>query len=93
MPCVEFEPTIRASERAKTVHALDRAATVIGRTLDNVQKIDHSIIISQSRIFGLNLYKQMLKTTQKRRMRNGKLNYQYKRGYVLNYEKVGIIAE
>jgi hypothetical protein len=30
MPCVEFEPTIPASERAKTVHALDRSATVTG---------------------------------------------------------------
>jgi hypothetical protein len=27
---VGFEPTIPASERAKTVHALDRTATVIG---------------------------------------------------------------
>jgi hypothetical protein len=26
MPCVVFEPTIPASERAKTVHALDRSA-------------------------------------------------------------------
>jgi hypothetical protein len=32
MPRVEFEPTIPVFERAKTVHALDRAATVIGRT-------------------------------------------------------------
>jgi hypothetical protein len=30
MPLVEFEPTIPASERAKTVHVLDRAATVTG---------------------------------------------------------------
>jgi hypothetical protein len=30
MPWVGFEPTIPASERAKTVHALGRAATVIG---------------------------------------------------------------
>jgi hypothetical protein len=30
MPRVGFEPTIPAFERAKTVHALDRAATVIG---------------------------------------------------------------
>jgi hypothetical protein len=29
MPRVEFEPTIPAFERMKTVHALDRAATVI----------------------------------------------------------------
>jgi hypothetical protein len=29
MPEVGFEPTITASERAKTVHALDRSATVI----------------------------------------------------------------
>jgi hypothetical protein len=30
MPWVEFEPMIPAFERAKTVHALDRAATVRG---------------------------------------------------------------
>jgi hypothetical protein len=30
MPWVGFEPTISAFERAKTVHAIDRAATVIG---------------------------------------------------------------
>jgi hypothetical protein len=30
MPPVEFEPTIPVFERAKTVHVLDRAATVIG---------------------------------------------------------------
>jgi hypothetical protein len=30
MPLVGFEPTIPAFERAKTVHALDRSATVIG---------------------------------------------------------------
>jgi hypothetical protein len=30
MPCVGFEPTIQAFVRAKTVHVLDRAATVIG---------------------------------------------------------------
>jgi hypothetical protein len=31
MPRVEFEPTTPMFERAKTVHALDRAATVKGR--------------------------------------------------------------
>jgi hypothetical protein len=30
MPWVGLEPTIPASERAKTVHALDRSATVTG---------------------------------------------------------------
>jgi hypothetical protein len=30
MPVVGFEPTIPVSEQAKTVHALDRAVTVIG---------------------------------------------------------------
>jgi hypothetical protein len=29
MPCVKFQRKIPASERAKTVHILDRAATVI----------------------------------------------------------------
>jgi hypothetical protein len=33
MPRVGFEPAIPVFERAKTVHALDRAATVIGITL------------------------------------------------------------
>jgi hypothetical protein len=32
MPRVGVDPTIPAFERAKTVHALDRAATVIGDT-------------------------------------------------------------
>jgi hypothetical protein len=35
MPLVGFEPTIPAFERAKTVRALDRGATVIG-TIDTV---------------------------------------------------------
>jgi hypothetical protein len=30
MPCVGFEPTIPASERAKTVHVLERSDTVTG---------------------------------------------------------------
>jgi hypothetical protein len=30
MPQVEFEPKIQVFERAKTDHALDRTATVIG---------------------------------------------------------------
>jgi hypothetical protein len=30
MSCVGFKPTIPTSERAKTVHALDRSATVTG---------------------------------------------------------------
>jgi hypothetical protein len=32
MPCLGFEPTIPASERAKTVRALDTSVTVIGYT-------------------------------------------------------------
>jgi hypothetical protein len=34
MPSVGFAPTIPAFQRAKTVHALDRAATVIGTWLN-----------------------------------------------------------
>jgi hypothetical protein len=33
MPWVGYEPTTPASERAKTVHALDRSATVSGGIL------------------------------------------------------------
>jgi hypothetical protein len=32
MPRVGFEPTTTVFERAKTVHTLDRVATVIGRS-------------------------------------------------------------
>jgi hypothetical protein len=38
MPQVEFEPMIPVFERAKTVRALDRAATVIGQCLSNLLK-------------------------------------------------------
>jgi hypothetical protein len=34
-----FKPTIPAFERAKTVHALDRAATVIGNSNDYITEI------------------------------------------------------
>jgi hypothetical protein len=34
-----FKPTIRAFERAKTVHALDRAAVVIGRLMVHTLKM------------------------------------------------------
>jgi hypothetical protein len=39
MPYVGFKPTIPASERAKTVHALDRAATVTGESPPFTPKI------------------------------------------------------
>jgi hypothetical protein len=39
MPLVGFKPTIPAFERAKTVHASDRAATVIGNSKAYVVKI------------------------------------------------------
>jgi hypothetical protein len=34
MPCVGFETTIPASERAKIVQALDHSATVTGKASD-----------------------------------------------------------
>jgi hypothetical protein len=40
MPRVGFEPTISMFERAKTVHALDHAATVI----------DHSNLMEEDKI-------------------------------------------
>jgi hypothetical protein len=39
MPQVRFEPTIPVFEWAKTVHASDRAATVIGTGLKNKEII------------------------------------------------------
>jgi hypothetical protein len=40
MRWVEFEPTIPASERPKTVHALYRAATVTGAVRIYIRKIN-----------------------------------------------------
>jgi hypothetical protein len=46
---VGFEPTIPAFEREKTVHALDRAATVIGIEINidvnSVLEILHHVIV------------------------------------------------
>jgi hypothetical protein len=39
MPGVGFEPTIPMFERAKTVHALGRAANVIGTSCCNILKL------------------------------------------------------
>jgi hypothetical protein len=44
MPRMEFEPTTPVMERAKTVHALDRAATVIGDVLFQANQIRMFII-------------------------------------------------
>jgi hypothetical protein len=44
MPRVGFEPTIPAFERAKTVHALDRAVSLIGRMLFQPTKISRPLL-------------------------------------------------
>jgi hypothetical protein len=46
MPCVEFEPKIPASERAKTVHALDRSATVTGLKFNKEWKSILSVLVA-----------------------------------------------
>jgi hypothetical protein len=51
MPCVRFEPTISASERAKTVHALDRSATVTGQ----IHTYNNNIIYLQLKLQKLRL--------------------------------------
>jgi hypothetical protein len=40
MPRVGFEPTISVFEQEKTVHALDGAATVIGKTDLKIEQIE-----------------------------------------------------
>jgi hypothetical protein len=42
MPLVRFEPPFPLFELAKTVHAFDRAATVIGTFFILVCKLSHS---------------------------------------------------
>jgi hypothetical protein len=43
MPWGGIEPTIPASEQAKTVHALDRSATVTGNTVITKINFFHNI--------------------------------------------------
>jgi hypothetical protein len=45
MPKVKFEPTIQAFERAKTVHVLDRAVTLI----DSINYLVGLILINSKR--------------------------------------------
>jgi hypothetical protein len=52
MPWTGFEPTIPALERAKTVHALDRAATVIDRSC----QLSNCVLPSQSALAFLTVY-------------------------------------
>jgi hypothetical protein len=61
MPRVGFQPTITASERAKTVHALDRSATVTGADVHDTRQLytyilrylDRHMYLTSSH-FGLN---------------------------------------
>jgi hypothetical protein len=48
MPLGRFEPMTSVFERAKTVHALDRAATVIGFEV----LVELILILTSVRIFG-----------------------------------------
>jgi hypothetical protein len=43
MPWAGFEPTISVFERAKTFHALDRTATVIGQLFFSLRLLENEI--------------------------------------------------
>jgi hypothetical protein len=49
MPRVGLEPTIPVFERAETVHALDRAATVIDQ--DTLEPIEFSVVSLNSLMY------------------------------------------
>jgi hypothetical protein len=67
MPWVGFEPTLPASERAKTVHALDRAATVTGFKLLWV-----TILINNISFFWARITLNMSKVSCKRNIINAR---------------------
>jgi hypothetical protein len=58
MPWVEFEPTILSFEQAKTVHATDGAATVIGE-----RKCTHGLLRKKGKKekLGLRIIRQLLR--------------------------------
>jgi hypothetical protein len=49
MPWVGFEPTIPTSDRTKIIHALDRAATVIGLQIFHEKKLLIQLVITYYR--------------------------------------------
>jgi hypothetical protein len=53
MPWVGFEPTIAASERAKTVHALDRSAIVTGTAA--IELLNFKLLINYTDILKITL--------------------------------------
>jgi hypothetical protein len=59
MPSVGIEPTIPAFERAKTVHALDRAATVIGGGMAKLLKLCMKVYINWNYVYSI-VYKSTL---------------------------------
>jgi hypothetical protein len=70
MPWVGFEPTIPVLERAKTVRALDRAATVIGELLSQIlireMKWSIALLLFQSIFFFRKGYASDLDTSYHR---------------------------
>jgi hypothetical protein len=54
MPCVGFESMISASEGAKTVHALDRSATVTG--FKNTQPLRINYSTATERVTSLRIF-------------------------------------
>jgi hypothetical protein len=74
MRCVGFELTIPASERAKTVHALERSATVTGAkyitsislkrfTLTKLPWQRSQLLLDRSPFFSLNTEQQLALVT------------------------------
>jgi hypothetical protein len=49
MPRVRFESTIPVFERVKTVHALDRAATVTGINYSIINAVTYSVVKQQAK--------------------------------------------
>jgi hypothetical protein len=60
MPWVGFELTVPASERAKTVHALDRSASVTGYALDRSAAVTGSITINIAKLVLTKLHNEEL---------------------------------
>jgi hypothetical protein len=55
MPRVGFEPTIPVFERAKMVHSLDRAATVIGTSSSYRKDNPHGDALTYFSVAGIGL--------------------------------------
>jgi hypothetical protein len=88
MPRLGFEPTIPVFERAKRVHALDRAATVIGNETSTWHKYKIIVCWNTTRIL---VSRHVTKTSKNTRAKSNLQFLPCKYSYIVTHVKVIVV--